>query len=281
MANLTILRTYALRKPTELPPSVLFSFSEKNMTIFDAYPKSIFHFLVLPRVLSPEPTSLLKPSDKDTCPQSSVQEPETPPPSVTDLSSLRALLNSKSISKDRAKQVILSLKEDALGVKAEIEKEMQKRYGFIWDVWIGFHGVPSMEHMHLHVLSADLHSERMKNKKHYNSFHPKHGFFLHVDEVLAWFEAKPSYYQNIAKLSPNKYEPLLKEPLVCFHCDVEKKNMPTLKAHLQEEWEKLKKSTETPKKRKLAVDQRQKSPISNEGESDSSPALKKSKTDKS
>jgi len=30
----------------------------------------------------------------------------------------------------------------------------------------------------------------MKTKKHYNSFHPKHGFFLHVDQVLSWFEAE-------------------------------------------------------------------------------------------
>ena len=35
------------------------------------------------------------------------------------------------------------------------------------------------------------------------------------------------------------YEPILKEPLVCFRCNSEMKNMPILKAHLQEEWDKL------------------------------------------
>jgi aprataxin len=37
----------------------------------------------------------------------------------------------------------------------------------------------------------------MKNKKHYNSFHPKHGFFLHLDEVMSWFDAEPSYYETV------------------------------------------------------------------------------------
>jgi hypothetical protein len=37
----------------------------------------------------------------------------------------------------------------------------------------------------------------MKNKKHYNSFHPKLGFFLHLDHVLEWLEAEPSYYDTV------------------------------------------------------------------------------------
>lgn len=43
----------------------------------------------------------------------------------------------------------------------------------------------------------------------------------------------------MAKLPPTKYELLLKESLSCFHCASEQKNMPKLKKHLQEEWEKL------------------------------------------
>jgi len=46
----------------------------------------------------------------------------------------------------------------------------------------------------------------------------------------------------MSKLSPTEYEFLLKKPLSCFYCDVGKNNMPMLKAHLQEEWEKLKKN---------------------------------------
>jgi len=37
----------------------------------------------------------------------------------------------------------------------------------------------------------------MKNKKHYNSFHPSLGFFLHVDDVLEWFDAERSFYNSV------------------------------------------------------------------------------------
>jgi len=150
MANLTVLRSYASMNPTELPLSVLFSHTEKTMTIFDAYPKSIFHFLVLPRIatLPSAPMSSKNSSNRilDRNPRLVVPERTLAlSPSVTDLSSLRTLLVSERISKDQAKELILSLREDALHVKTEIEREMEKRYGFVWDIWIGFHGVPSME----------------------------------------------------------------------------------------------------------------------------------------
>jgi len=94
----------------------------------------------------------------------------------------------------------------------------------------------------------------MKNKKHYNSFHPKLGFFLHIQEVLEWFDAEPTFFSNTVKaFKPLKYEPILKEPLACFHCNVEMKNIPLLKKHLEEEWHKLeRRGTENAaRKRKL------------------------------
>jgi hypothetical protein len=42
----------------------------------------------------------------------------------------------------------------------------------------------------------------MRNKKHYNSYHPKLGFFLHIDEVLSWFDAEPSYYSSVRLIVP-------------------------------------------------------------------------------
>jgi len=43
----------------------------------------------------------------------------------------------------------------------------------------------------------------------------------------------------VKELKPSNFEPLLKEDLACFRCRAEMKNMPTLKSHLQEEWDKL------------------------------------------
>ncbi|KAJ7905434.1 HIT-like domain-containing protein [Mycena olivaceomarginata] len=196
------------RTPPKSPPSILFSHTPTSLTIYDAFPKGIFHFLVLPRV----------------------QEPFT----VSELSDLRTLLSG---DKARAKQVISALNEDAKALRKEIEEEMLARYGFKWNVWTGFHAVPSMAHLHLHVLSDDLLSEKFKHKKHYNSFHPKLGFFLDVDEVLSWFEAEDSYYTAMAKLDTKHYEPMLKEDLSCWRCNASMKTIPALKAHLQEEWD--------------------------------------------
>lgn len=170
MANLNILRTYAQKSNlASLPSSVLLTHTERTLTIFDAYPKSIFHFLVLPRT-------------KDS------------PLTVFDLASLRTLLKSDKV---KAQKVLAGLSEDAETVKTMIEEEMMKRYGFKWTVNMGFHPVPSMEHLHLHVISDDLCSPSMKNKKHYNSFHPKLGFFLHLSEVLSWFDSEASYFQTV------------------------------------------------------------------------------------
>lgn len=118
MSNLTVLRRYAQEvKPETLPPSILFGYNNKCLTVFDAFPKSIFHFLVLPRV---GPGSL----------------------NTGDLANLRTLLKG---DKARARQVLLDLSDAADNVKKMVREEMLNRYGFQWEVWTGFHAVASME----------------------------------------------------------------------------------------------------------------------------------------
>jgi len=45
----------------------------------------------------------------------------------------------------------------------------------------------------------------------------------------------------MARLAPEKYEPRLKDALVCFRCGETAKNMPALKKHLQDEFDALRK----------------------------------------
>lgn len=119
MSKLTVLRRYAQEaKPETLPPSLLFEYTDKCLTVFDAFPKSIFHFLVLPRVGAP----LNVPVGK--------------------LANLRTLLKG---DKTRAKQVLLDLSDEAEKIKKMIREEMLNRYGFQWEIWTGFHAVSSME----------------------------------------------------------------------------------------------------------------------------------------
>ncbi|KAI0027686.1 HIT-like domain-containing protein [Vararia minispora EC-137] len=203
------LRSYATN-PDSLPPSVLFSESSSTVTVFDKWPKAIFHFLILPR-----PTDSLTP---------------------TDLADLRTLLHK---DKDIALSVLKNLNQEATKVTKDIHKEMRERYGFVWDVHAGFHAVPSVPHIHLHVMSSELVSSSLKNKKHYNSFHPTLGYFISLDTVLSWFDARPETFRQLSSLEESKYTPLLREDLVCFRCNRTLRNIPLLKAHLQEEWDML------------------------------------------
>ncbi|KIP09607.1 hypothetical protein PHLGIDRAFT_46286, partial [Phlebiopsis gigantea 11061_1 CR5-6] len=209
---LHILRGYAQRvDPSRLPGSVLFAHTDTSLTVFDAFPKSYFHLLVLPRPRRPF--------------------------EIEDMDNLRTLLKK---DKEAAKLVLLDLGEAAQRARERIKDEMLKRFGFKWDIWTGFHAGPSMAHLHLHVISADLRGDSMKNKKHYNSFHPKLGFFIHFDEVMSWFDAEPSFYKQKSALRPQAYLDLLKEPLQCFYCYEEIKNMPLLKEHLKAEFTTMK-----------------------------------------
>ncbi|KAI0690571.1 HIT-like domain-containing protein [Cytidiella melzeri] len=182
--------------------------TDTTVAIEDKYPKAIFHVLIMPR------------------PQKDI--------TVEHLDSLKSLLGKGSkVGKEQAKAVLEDLGAHAKQIREEMQKEMQNRYKFQWDIWTGFHAVPSMHHIHLHVISSDLHSARMKTKKHYNSFHPKLGFFLHYDDVMSWFDAVPSVYKDKTLLRGSMYEPVLKQDLSCFKCTRSFRNMPTLKEHLE------------------------------------------------
>ena len=53
-------------------------------------------------------------------------------------------------------------------------------------------------HLALHVVSGDLVSEHMKNKRHYNEFNPKNGYFIRLKHVLEWFEADaPGWWEMV------------------------------------------------------------------------------------
>jgi aprataxin len=54
----------------------------------------------------------------------------------------------------------------------------------------------------------------------------------------------------MAQLPASQYESLLKTDLQCWRCESPQKNIPTLKAHLQKEWEDEKAKALTTKKRK-------------------------------
>lgn len=116
--------------------------------------------------------------------------------------------------------------------RADASKD-QPLAGCTWGIQMGFHAVPSMDTVHLHVISMDLVSPRLKHKKHYQSFHPTKGFFLTLDQVKCHLVAKGS---TALPLLPSKYEAMLTDQLVSHVDGNVYKNMLELKRHLEQAW---------------------------------------------
>jgi aprataxin len=88
------------------------------------------------------------------------------------------------------------------------------------DFRIGFHAVPSMTQLHLHIISQDFDSSCLKTKQHYLSFTTS--FFVHPEEIIKCIENG----------TLNRLERELKGVLRCHHCSIVFPTMPRLKAHL-------------------------------------------------
>ncbi|KAK4702895.1 aprataxin, partial [Phenoliferia sp. Uapishka_3] len=240
----SVLEGYARQKDprASIPSGVFLSSDDHTLTIFDGYEKAKYHFLVMRASNNSLSSKLEEPPELNFT--YALSAPARDPFNLSPTKD--ALVTSKVPSKDlvslsallkspHALEVLTALKTSSEKVKKMIEDEMLKEDGWVWGCSIGFHASESMRHVHLHVIStppSDLISPKLKNKKHYNSFHPKLGFFLHLDEVIAQVQEG-----SVPKASPSFYETILKEPLVSIYTGEEFKNIPKLKEHLEAEFE--------------------------------------------
>ncbi|XP_030584887.1 aprataxin isoform X3 [Archocentrus centrarchus] len=89
----------------------------------------------------------------------------------------------------------------------------------------GYHAIPSMSHVHLHVISQDFDSPCLKNKKHWNSFTTD--YFIESMDVVQMLETngKVAVKEGASEL--------LKLPLRCHMCHKELPTIPALKEHLK------------------------------------------------
>uniref|UniRef100_H2Z7Z8 Aprataxin n=1 Tax=Ciona savignyi TaxID=51511 RepID=H2Z7Z8_CIOSA len=89
----------------------------------------------------------------------------------------------------------------------------------------GYHAVPSMSQLHMHVISQDFNSPCFKTKKHWNSFTTD--YFVNATDIIQEL-ATDGKVQDRKKLTS-----LLNAPLKCHRCKELQKNIPTLKKHIQ------------------------------------------------
>ena len=90
---------------------------------------------------------------------------------------------------------------------------------------VGFHALPSLYPLHLHVLSSELDSPHLKHKKHYNSFTT--AFFLTLDDVVRRLET-----DGRIRVDEQRTKEELRRPLRCCRCHAPVATMPALKRHL-------------------------------------------------
>ncbi|CDK25562.1 unnamed protein product [Kuraishia capsulata CBS 1993] len=194
------LNSYILN-PEKHKESVVFE-DDNFVIIKDAFPKSVIHYLVLPRS-----------------------------PKWTSLHPLKALKDDELLA------LCLEYVEIAL---AKLEAVFNSKYRHIGSepfsvrddfVQIGVHSVPSLNNLHIHVMTKDLCSARMKNKKHYNSF--KTRFFVPLEDISLMDKDDP-------RMSPRQMEDTIKNSdLICHYCGENFKNkFALLKKHIDHEFSK-------------------------------------------
>jgi len=229
--------------PTSFPASRVVYHSDEFVAINDMYPKSSVHTLLLPRS---ERWNKLHPFDAF--------------PSWADVHGTDP--EGHPTAEVEAKiQFLASVQSEALRLKKLVAKEIQRRYGKFsvqdslreailngeadweptkplpegrnWEneVRVGIHARPSMNHLHIHVLSREMFSECLKHRKHYNSFNT--GFFIDVAEF--------PLRDDDERLHPGAAR-FMDSDLRCWRCGKNFGNkFKQLKEHLAEEFEAWKK----------------------------------------
>lgn len=121
----------------------------------------------------------------------------------------------------------------------------------------GVHSIPSLSNLHVHVITQDFYSSRLKHKKHYNSFTTK--FFVEFtrleppqiecgDQLGHGYDSSSSYSSDEPlrtpfistrhEMDPAKLQGVIaKSPLKCTYCGATFGNrFVHLKKHLQDEF---------------------------------------------
>ncbi|KAK0645715.1 HIT-like domain-containing protein [Cercophora newfieldiana] len=209
-----------IKHPEQFPDQVL-RVTPNTVLIKDSFPKATVHLLLLPR--SPEHYGL-HPHDafKDLEFLAMMKEEAASAARIAAAELGRQLSPFSATSKARNEAMDAGVPFDDLPPGRD----------YLPDIRIGIHAHPSMAHLHVHIISRDMHSDRLKHRKHYNSFNTS--FFIPVaDYPLADDdERRRTSFQN-ANLSRD---------FVCWRCKkVFGNRFAELKRHLEEEFESWKK----------------------------------------
>ncbi|RCK62273.1 Aprataxin-like protein [Candida viswanathii] len=156
-------------------------YDDNVIIIKDMFPKAIRHLLVIPRNPQVSKTHPLDAFNRNYDEYSGEE--------------LYELVLSYV---EKAKDMII----DDLFKNSDIEDKSQLSEFRSTFIKAGVHSIPSLNNLHVHVITQDFNSARLKNKKHYNSFTTK--FFVPFEELDPLQNAK---YYRLLNFGRDSYDP--------------------------------------------------------------------------
>ncbi|CAN9256999.1 unnamed protein product [Alternaria alternata] len=214
-----------IESPETNPENKVLEYDEDFVVITDKYPKASVHLLLIPR----------KPKYYDQHPLHALStdaaflaEVEKRVIRLKDLAAyeLRRQYGDVSTTDKPYNQAL----EETMCSRNPPPVEEQASLlppGRDWskDIVVGVHTHPSMNHLHIHIFSRDMHSDWMKHKKHYLSFNSS--FLVRLDEF--------PLEEGSERFAPGDWPSW---DMKCWRCSKNFKNkFPALKQHLNEEFE--------------------------------------------
>jgi aprataxin len=221
-----------IQNPTSpsFPPGTVVFHNDDFVAVRDKYPKATVHCLLLARS---ETHARQHPFEALADPAflAKVQEQAAVLKKLV-AAELQRLLGPGSAQDARRERVLNGERPTPGPESPDTGTRTPLPAGRDWDaeVRVGVHADPSMNHLHVHVLSRDMHSPSMKKLKHYNSFNTP--FLVDVaDFPLA---------ADDERRHPGRAG-YLRRALQCWRCGQEFGNRFTaLKAHLELEFDEWK-----------------------------------------
>ena len=207
---------YILNPDTTRGISEVIYWNDSWVLIKDAYPKASLHWLLLPR----DPDFYTLHPFHAFGNEAFLAATRNEIRNVLDIaaSELRRLLGPYSAADKIRSDSILSETPPT---------EIPPGRDWLKELRVGVHAYPSMNHLHLHVISKDMHSPRVNNRKHYTSFNTP--FFVPLDDF--------PLEKGDRRWNPSKEE-YLKMDYECWRCGRRfGKRFQALKDHLDKEFE--------------------------------------------
>jgi len=199
------------RDPESFPSSRVVYYNDKFVVINDLFPKSSVHLLILPRNTQ---KNILRPQEAfdDAVFLAECKEEEK---------RVRALVASE-LRRKHGKYSAAERQRTAALEGDDPPSELPPGRDWNSEVISGIHANPSMNHLHIHVMSRDMMSQCLKKTNHYLSFTTD--FFVGLDQFPLSNNDYRRHYRHF------------QDDMICWRCGKNfKRKLASLKEHLDKE----------------------------------------------